>query len=50
MKKYIVKYISISDNDLCSVWISATSKEDAKREVRNEYWDVKEIISCYESN
>ena len=49
MKKYIVKYISKSD-DLCSVWVSSTSKEDAKREVCNEYWDVKEIVSCYESN
>ena len=49
MKKYIVKYMDKSD-DLCSVWVTASSKEDAKAQARSEYWDIKEIITCYESN
>lgn len=49
MKKYIVKYIDKND-DLSSVWVSATSKEDAKAQVKREYWDVKDIVMCYESN
>lgn len=48
MKKFIVKYIDKND-DLSSVWVTANSKEEAKREAKREYWDIKEIITCYES-
>lgn len=49
MRKYIIKYIDKSD-DLSNIWVTASSKEDAKSKARSEYWDIKEIISCYESN
>lgn len=45
MNKYVIKYISKSD-DLCSVWTTANSKEEAKANVKQEYWDIKEIIMC----
>ena len=48
MKKYIVKYID-NDGDLCSVWVEADSIQDAKLQVKREYWDIKEIVSCNES-
>jgi type II secretory pathway component PulF len=47
MKKFIVKYIDKSD-DLSSVWVSASSKEEAKSKAKQEYWDIKEIIMCTE--
>lgn len=47
MKKFIVKYIDKSD-DLSSVWVSASSKEEAKAIAQREYWDIKEIIMCTE--
>lgn len=47
MKQYIVKYNS-TRGDLCSVWISAESREDAKRKVRSEYWDIKDIVMIQE--
>ena len=47
MKKYIVKYTD-KDGDLCSVWVEATSREDAKRQARNEYWDIKDIVMVTE--
>lgn len=49
MKKYIIKYMDKSD-DLSSVWVTASSKEDAKVKVKREYWDIVDIISCVESN
>lgn len=48
MKKYYVDYIDTSD-DLCHVWVEASSKEDAKRQVKHEYWDIKDIIRIKES-
>lgn len=48
MKKYIVKYID-NDGDLCSVWVEASSKQDAKTEVRRKYWDIKEIVIVNET-
>ena len=41
---YYVTYISSTDNDCCTVWTEASSKEAAIDDVKNEYWDVKEII------
>lgn len=43
MKKYIIKYID-NDGDCCSVWTTANSKEEAIREIKSEYWDIKEIV------
>ena len=48
MKKYKVIYTSKTDGDCCSVWTYATSKQDAINEVKHEYWDVSNIIDCYE--
>ena len=45
MKKFIIKYIDKSD-DLSSVWVNASSKEEAKSKAKREYWDIKEIIMC----
>ena len=47
MKNYIIRYIDKS-GDSCSIWVSADSKEEAKREAKREYWDIQEIISCKE--
>lgn len=47
MKKYIVKYTS-KDGDLSSVWVEAENKEDAKFQVKREYWDVKDIVMVTE--
>ena len=47
MKNYIITYIDKS-GDSCKIWIAADSKEEAKREAKREYWDIKEIISCRE--
>lgn len=47
MKNYIITYIDES-GDSCKIWIAADSKEEAKREAKREYWDIKEIISCRE--
>lgn len=47
MKKYKVIYISTTDNDCCSVSVNANDTEDAEDRVRDEYWDVKEIVDCY---
>lgn len=44
MYKFYVTYISSTDDDVCHVWTMADSVEDAKSEIRSEYWDVKEII------
>lgn len=41
---YYVDYISSSDDDICHVWTEASSKEDAIRNVKDEYWDIKEIV------
>lgn len=48
MKKYKVTYISSTDDDCCSVWTIANSPEEAKRNVKREYWDIKEIVICNE--
>ena len=43
MKKWKVSYLDKHD-DLTNVWVYAENKEEAKKEVRLEYWDVEEII------
>ena len=47
MRNYIIRYIDKS-GDSCSIWITANSVEEAKREAKREYWDIEEIISCRE--
>lgn len=42
---YKVTYILSQDDDCCSVWSDAKTKQEAIDEVNSEYWDVKEIIS-----
>jgi type II secretory pathway component PulF len=46
MDKYIVKYTD-KKGDLTSVWVHADSNEDAKRQVKQEYWDVVDIVMVY---
>ena len=46
MDKYIVKYTNKS-GDLSTVWVEADSKDDAKNQVRSEYWDVQDIVMVY---
>ena len=48
MKKFIIKYIDKSD-DLSSVWVTASSKDEAKKVARREYWDIVDIVTVTES-
>lgn len=51
MKKYKITYIPTYDHeDICSVWLNANNKEDAKQRARLEYWDIFDIVSVYEIN
>ncbi len=47
MKEYVIKYITL-EGDVDSVIIEAYSKEDARVQLKREYWDVHEIISIRE--
>ena len=47
MKEYVVRYITL-EGDIDSVIIEAYSKEDAKVQLKREYWDVREILSVRE--
>lgn len=44
--KWSVRYISSTDEDVCSVWVYADTKSEAINEVRSEYHDIKEIITA----
>lgn len=44
--KYYIDYLDKSD-DLTHVWVEAESREDARRQVLHEYWDIKEIIRIW---
>ena len=46
MKRFNIDYIDKS-GDLCHVWVTAASKEDAKIQARHEYWDIAQIISVH---
>lgn len=50
MKKYNITYISSTDNDVCHVWTEARNREEAISYVKQEYWDVEEIVDCYATN
>lgn len=47
LKTYYIDYID-NEDDLCHVWVEASSKKEAEREAKSEYWDIKKIINCYE--
>lgn len=46
MKKYYVAYLD-KDDDVCTVWTMAESKQEAIENVKDEYWDVQQVIDCY---
>jgi hypothetical protein len=48
MKTFKIDYISLED-DLCHVLIEAYTREDAKIQLKREYWDVKEILRVREA-
>ena len=48
MKTYKIKYITL-EGDTDTVIIEAYSKEDAKVQLKREYWDVREILSVIEA-
>ena len=43
MKTFFVSYLD-SEGDLCHVYVEAFDKDDAKLQVRREYWNVEEIL------
>ena len=43
MRSYIVTYITL-EGDVDTVTIEAYSKEDARVQLKREYWDVREIV------
>lgn len=47
MREYIIRYRTL-EGDMDSVIIEAYSKEDARVQLKREYWDVHEIISIRE--
>ncbi len=47
MRSYKVTYITL-EGDVDTVIIEAYSKEDAKVQLKREYWDVREILSVRE--
>lgn len=51
MKKFKVTYIpTYGHDDICSVWVHAKNSTDAKIQAQDEYWDIYNIVSCYEIN
>lgn len=43
MKTYFISYLD-NEGDLCHVNVEAFDKDDAKIQVRREYWNVEEIL------
>ena len=43
LSTYFVSYLD-NEGDLCHVHVEAFDKDDAKLQVRREYWNVEEII------
>ena len=48
MKNFIISYITL-EGDLSKVMIEADSREDAKIQLKREYWDVREILRVRDS-
>jgi len=47
MKTFVIKYISTEDDDVCSVWTNAETREEAVEKIKRENWDVG-MIACVE--
>lgn len=47
MKEYTVKYITL-ERDVDTALIEAYNKEDAKKQLKKEYWNVREVLSVRE--
>lgn len=47
MKEYTIKYVTL-EGDVDTVLIEAYNKEDAKKQLKKEYWDVREVLSVRE--
>ena len=47
-KKYYVTYLDKED-DYSTVWTMASSEQEAIENVKDEYWDVKRVIDCYQA-
>lgn len=43
MKTYFISYLD-NEGDLCHVNVEAFDKDDAKIQVKREYWNVEEIL------
>ena len=43
MKSYKITYVTL-EGDVDTVIIEAYSKEDARVQLKREYWDVREIL------
>ena len=48
MRSYKVNYITL-EGDVDTVIIEAYSKEDAKVQLKREYWDVREVVRVKEA-
>lgn len=48
MNKYYVKYIDKS-GDLSTVWVNASSNNDAVSAAKMEYHDIVNIVDCYKA-
>ena len=46
MKKFKINYRTL-EGDISQVYVEAGNTEDAKVQLRKEYWDVYEIINVY---
>jgi len=44
MKKYLIRYLD-KEGDSTKVWVEADNVEQAKQEVKREYWDIETIVS-----
>lgn len=47
LKTFVIDYLD-NEGDLCHVSVEAFDKDDAKLQVRHEYWNVEEVIQVYE--
>lgn len=47
MRTYKVKYITL-EGDTDTVIVEASSKKEAKKQLKCEYWDVREILNIKE--
>lgn len=48
MKSYKITYVTL-EGDVDTVIIEAYSKEDAKVQLKREYWDVREVVRVKEA-